>query len=278
MMPIPAPSPSPPTPYAAVNAVLRALLAGVQAILGDHLLGMYLYGSLALGDFNPDGSDIDFLAVMEDEVSAAALAALQALHERVFVLDPPFSEELEGSYVSRAALRRFDPATARHPHIDRGEATVHVTQHEVDSIFQRYVLREHGVTLVGPPPSTWVDPITADDLRQATVELVRIWWAPMAHDPWRLYQPGYQVYAVLTMCRMLYTLSHGDVVSKPAAAQWALETQDARWAPLIERALAWRRDDGVDRTADVPETRAFIRLVAQRCQDEAPLLDWAPER
>jgi predicted nucleotidyltransferase len=259
---------STPTPYAGVNAVLAELLGGVQAILRERLLGMYLYGSLALGDFDPDSSDVDFLAVTDEVLPPETLAALTALHERIFALDSPWTKELEGSYVPQAALRRFERANARHPRIDRGEAELSVRQHEVDSVFQRYVLRERGVTLVGPPPVVWMDPITHDDLREATLELMRIWWAPMTSNLERLYHPGYQAYAVLTMCRMLYTLDRGGVVSKPAAARWAIATQKARWAPLIERALGWRRDEEVDRTGDVPETGELIRYVAAHCREE----------
>jgi hypothetical protein len=42
-----------------VNTVLQALLTGAQAVLGEHFIGLYLYGSLASGDFNPQSSDID---------------------------------------------------------------------------------------------------------------------------------------------------------------------------------------------------------------------------
>ena len=52
-----------PTPYAGVNAVLHHFLASIQAIVGSHFRGMYLSGSLALGDFDPRSSDIDFIVV-----------------------------------------------------------------------------------------------------------------------------------------------------------------------------------------------------------------------
>ncbi len=45
-----------PTPYPDVNAVLHRLLAEVQAVLGERFVGLYLYGSLAGGDFDPDTS------------------------------------------------------------------------------------------------------------------------------------------------------------------------------------------------------------------------------
>ena len=46
-------------------------------------------------------------------------------------------------------------------------------------------------------------------------------------------------FIALTMCRALYALERGEVVSKRAAAEWALRTQDPRWRPLIERSLRW---------------------------------------
>src|SRR5215469_13557725 len=50
-----------PTPYADVNAVLHDFLIRIQAILGKHLAGIYLSGSLALGDFDPRSSDLDLV-------------------------------------------------------------------------------------------------------------------------------------------------------------------------------------------------------------------------
>jgi predicted nucleotidyltransferase len=52
-----------PTPYPEVNAVLQLLLAEVQAVLREQLVGLYVHGSLASGGFQPGRSDIDFLVV-----------------------------------------------------------------------------------------------------------------------------------------------------------------------------------------------------------------------
>ena len=41
-----------PMPFDAVNGALAELLAAVQGALGAHLIGVYLGGSLALGDFD----------------------------------------------------------------------------------------------------------------------------------------------------------------------------------------------------------------------------------
>ena len=57
-----------PTPYAEVNAAVHQLFASLQAVLCEQLVGLYLGGSLALGDFNPRRSDIDFVAVTVDHL------------------------------------------------------------------------------------------------------------------------------------------------------------------------------------------------------------------
>lgn len=51
------------TPHREVNAALQELLSGARAILGSHFVGMYLDGSLALGDFDLETSDLDFVVV-----------------------------------------------------------------------------------------------------------------------------------------------------------------------------------------------------------------------
>ena len=48
-----------PTSYPDINAVLDLLVLSVQTILGDCFVGLYLYGSLASGDFDLQRSDID---------------------------------------------------------------------------------------------------------------------------------------------------------------------------------------------------------------------------
>jgi hypothetical protein len=95
-------------------------------------------------------------------------------------------------------------------------------------------------------PKTFIGPVGAEELKDATRTLLREWWAPLLDSRGRMQRRGYQAYAILTMCRMLYTLEHGRVASKPAAARWAREKLPDRWRGPIDRALEWRDGDGVD--------------------------------
>jgi hypothetical protein len=132
-------------------------------------------------------------------------------------------------------------------------------------VILRHILRERGLVLAGPPPHTLIDPISPDDLRRAVVDLFHNWWAPVLDDPARLYPPAYQTYAVLTMCRILYTLHYGAVVPKSVAARWAQVELGDRWAALIDRALGWRRGAPSD---DLPRTLDLIRCTRDRIRQD----------
>jgi hypothetical protein len=251
-----------PTPYADVNALLQELLSAVQTVLGDHFLGMYIHGSLASGDFTPERSDIDFVVVTAGELPAEMLSALEAMHAGITASGSRWATRLEGSYIPQGALRRYDPTHAHHPAL-RADGTFDVDHHASDWVIQRHAIREQGVVVAGPPPQTLIDPVQPDELRQATLGILREWWSPQLNDPGRLRSSEYQAYAVLTMCRALYTLQHGTVVRKPAAARWAQAAVGERWAGLIERALAWRHDEQRD---DLYETLDFIRYTLERSE------------
>ena len=51
-----------------INSVLKELLSQARSILHDHFVGMYVDGSLAIGDFEPEKSDLDFVVVTDSEV------------------------------------------------------------------------------------------------------------------------------------------------------------------------------------------------------------------
>ncbi len=246
------------TSFPEVNSVLGELLSGAQRTLGDHFVGMYLDGSLAIGDFEPDKSDIDFVVVTDAELFSDTFEVLKTMHQRIAGGASKWGRELEGSYISKRALR-YDRRPAAHPYIDRGSVLAMVQPESGYWPIHRYVLREHGVVLAGPLPHTLIDPVAPQDLRDAVRGILREWWTPMLTEGPLLENGFYRCYAILTMSRMLYTLRHGTIVTKPVAAKWVQEAFDSRWTPLIQRALAWSRDV----PPDLGETLAFIQHTAE---------------
>lgn len=255
----------PPAVRQDVADICDPLLAGIQDVLGRDLVGLYLEGSLALGDLD-DASDLDFVAVSEQPIDAARFARLQRLHDSLQQLPVRFATDLEGSYADRAQVRAARPVVERMPNLERGPAE-RLKWEPVWAAWMVHlaILREHGVVLYGPPPSGLVDPISPGELRRTISPILVEWGGAFLARPGLAAQPGYQPYAVLSICRMLYTMDHGAVTSKRLAAQWAARALDERWRPLIEAAWDERRRDPIPVPAErVGPTLDFVRMALSR--------------
>ncbi|MFC1976386.1 aminoglycoside adenylyltransferase domain-containing protein, partial [Chloroflexota bacterium] len=228
-----------PTPYQDVNVVLNLVLSNMQAILEDHFIGLYLGGSLALGDFNPHRSDIDFVAVTVDELPPETIVALEEMHTRLWATGTKWAMKLDGSYVPQQVLRRWTSDDTPCPFVE--EDRFYVTN-QGSAVIQRHIIRQYEVVVAGPSPHTLIDPVDADDLRSALRDMLEKWWRPLLDDPAWVQQSQKQPFAILTMCRALYTLEHGVVASKPVAARWGQQAIGEQWTALIEWALAWPHD------------------------------------
>lgn len=252
-----------PTPHADVNVALGELLAQMQSILGARLTGVYLSGSLALGDFDPHGSDIDLVVVTASALGEEVIAALSLMHARFDAGDSPWAGKIEAIYVTPDALRG-KPDTTHYPQVEK-ERGLFLEQLEDGWLAHCYTVREHGIVLAGPDPKRLIDPVDSVAMRCMVARIPEMWRNEAQNDPswlaW-LRTRSNQSFVVLTLCRLLYTLEEGAVASKPAAARWAQQWLDARWSGLIERALAGRYDSTPAPEADVTETVALVELTS----------------
>ncbi len=250
-----------PTPYADVNAALHDLLRRIQAILGKHLRGMYLSGSLALGEFDPRSSDLDVVVVTDDVLSHDLFVALQQMHVRFDTSGLPWAAKVDAVYIPQAALRHPAPTLEHYPQIEWPSA-LFLGPLESGWMFQCALLRERGIVIAGPDPRALIDPIDPDEMRRAVGPIALKWLEQARHDPsWLvgLRQRREQAFVVLTLCRLLYTLDCGAVTSKPAAARWAQTALGPRWSGLIERSLAGKVEGGETPVGDVKDTLALVQ-------------------
>ena len=67
------------TPYRGLDEVLIDYAHTSRAVLGDNFVGLYLLGSLAIGDFDLT-SDVDFMIVTNSELSRDQVELVQSAH------------------------------------------------------------------------------------------------------------------------------------------------------------------------------------------------------
>ncbi len=253
-----------PTAYADINELLELLLSSMQKILGEKLVGLYLNGSLVIGDFDPDISDIDLVAALASDLDDKEFEALQKMHVDFAHQHKEWDDRIEVCYISLAALHTVKTGTSQVANISPGEP-FHKRETSIEWLISWYVVRETSITLFGPAPKTIIEPISKDEFLQAIRTHTKAW------DEWihEMHHRKSQAYAILTMCRALYTLKYGEQVSKKQAALWA-EKEFPEWASLIENALVWReawRDENVDHDATFQETMRFVSFAISQCEN-----------
>lgn len=244
-----------------IAALLDALTLGIHETLDDNLVGVYLRGSLAMGDFDPATSDVDFFTITERPITAGEFEALFSLHEALAQLPSPYGDQLEGTYIDRLAAQCYEPGR-KFPTIARNGA-LEWSEHSANWMLERWAVRECGKTLLGPDPRTLIAPASRDEIRAATCERLRDWtdFARRTDDPEWGARLGHKAYVVETMCRALCTLATGELQTKPQAVAWALTALPAPWPDLVARSQTWRGDPARDASLNA-EIQRFVLWAA----------------
>lgn len=226
------------------EAIDRHLAALDEAAAGL-VTAYYITGSVALGDFHPESSDIDFIAVVSRDLGTADLDMLDAVHRAL-----PDRPHMDGVYLSQA---QFD---AR---LSGGQAVPYTLDgklHREGEAFQLNPvtwaeLAQCGMVIRGEAPRFEVD---LGALKAFNRENLRSYWRPFiaearakmaerASDALLPY-PQTLPWLVLGPPRLHFTIATGEIASKTTAGRYGAALFPA-WAYLVEKALAVRNGDDV---------------------------------
>jgi predicted nucleotidyltransferase len=245
----------------AVASFLATATQAWRSVLGRNLAGVYVYGSLSTGAFNPRTSDIDVLVTTRVPTDSATHERLAELYRAMLGWsDEHLAGRLEAVFIPVKALAasRIPNIAVLELHPDEG---FKIQRLGPDFVIQKHLLRTHGITLSGRDITKVVAPVTKGELREAAIGSLRVWWLPQLEFPGRFLTRSYQSYAVLTMCRTLCLLATGEVVTKPEAAAWALRATFLEpWHQLIVSALAYPGGQQPDQRAATVE---FVRFTIE---------------
>jgi predicted nucleotidyltransferase len=245
------------TPYEDINKILDELAQGLSTILGSNLVGFYLTGSLSYGDFNPESSDIDLLALVRKPVLPEELRLIKDLHFQIEASHAKWAERIECSYTPLVMLGNILPPKQPRPYIGEGRF-YEEADYGNEWLINNYLLYQDGITLLGPDFRTLLPPVEIADVQKACIRDFSKEWQPKISDPAYLSNSHYQAYVVLNLCRILYTVRCAAAGSKKVSAAWVKE-HAPQWKDLIEAAGMWKYGDVMDRQE---ETIRFIKYAA----------------
>lgn len=259
-----------PTSYPGINAVARLAHAWLAKALGARLLGVYIAGSLALGDFDPITSDIDMVAITADEVDDADLARLAPLRTCLAGQGGEWGKRVEIAVIARAHLTQWRPG--QRLFYFTGHSEPELANQGANWAFVRAILLTRGAIVAGPSPAELLPPVTGDELIQAARDaLIHIWASFGANSLPHATTRVYIVFEIETMCRALMTIAGGGVPSKPQALTWAATYLPEEWRPLVATAQRWRAaftndHDLTPEPETFAETLRFIAYAVEQAQ------------
>jgi ribonuclease BN (tRNA processing enzyme) len=242
---------------AAVAAYHHALAGRLAGVLGAELVGVYATGSFALGDFDPERSDLDVAAVARGRLDRAGKEAIVAAarHEAL----PCPARGLELVVYAEAAVREPTAGADFELNLNTGarmpfRADLAPAGEWHWFVIDRSITARHGVALAGPPAHEVFAPVPRRALIDAIAESFR--WhrdvAPATSD------------AVLNACRAVRFAVCDEWSSKPAAGAW-MAARDGAPAVVDDALEARRSDAALDRHA----VAAFLAAAEQEVRARA---------
>ena len=188
-----------------IETYLAELTRRFEAVLGNGLVGVYLHGSAALGDFSPARSDLDVVAVVDRPLAPHQKDAIAEVARSC-----PASGGLELHVVRESALTPIEEPPFE-LHVGSGkvvDGSGRLGDPDLPAHFA--ILHEHGRALVGPPPASVFPAAPRAILLRSFVGELR--WAEEHASP---------SYQVLNACRALRFVEEGVLCSKLEGAEWA---------------------------------------------------------
>jgi hypothetical protein len=255
---------------ASVQPLIEAYLDAI-APLRAHFYGVYIYGSIALGAFEELASDIDVVALTQDEWSPAELKQLAGLHAEL-LRAYPLGKRLEIFYIPLRYLG------AMHPEWQRGEKVAFPVMHdgqfssagrgELNAVTW-WLIQHKGIRLLGPESSALPLEVTWQDVLATMRFNLDVYFVRKAKRPYIFFYDGGVEFAVANLCRILTTIEDGEIISKSASLLRWRGRLPGRWWPLLDE--AWRIRHHLKqrpmyrfRFQRMRETLAFIRYMRAR--------------
>ena len=238
-----------------------AMLEALRGILGESLTAVYLHGSAVFGGLMKD-SDIDFLAVANDELSDGERSALT---DRLLEISGKIGNIDGKRYIELTIVKQSDIVPWRYPprslyqygewlREDIEGGRIPQAHESADMTIILSQAQHHSVTLFGADLPDVVPPIPRGDMLRATKECLPGLLGDLAGDERNV---------LLTLARMWATAGTGEFMPKDKAAEWAASRLPEEFTAPLTLAKSAYRDEEPDRWDNIDLTAIVVALTTK---------------
>jgi len=220
-------------PLEQIKDFYQAFVDGLDAVLGDKLFGVYLYGAVAFPESGPT-RDIDFHVILRETLTDGESAGLYDLHASLAREYPGLGGEMDGYYILLQDARQKMPPKSQMWSCATDDAW---------ALHRQHIRAGRCIILRGPEPKQVYPPTSWPELEEVLFGELRYVEHHLCDFP---------DFCILNLCRLMYSFETQDVVtSKMSAAVWAWDAFP-EWRRHIEAA---RKSYAAKAT---PEDREFM--------------------
>jgi predicted nucleotidyltransferase len=189
---------------------LKKVAEDLSGILKGNFVGLYIMGSFVMGDWDPETSDIDFIAVTRKRLSKIESVEIGKMHRELS--KTVLGKKLDGAYVYLEQLRqkRFQERTGSfEDHEFKPDYQCHLS---ADNIL---CLLEYGRCIQGVPIKELGLSVSKEELFQASHDMLLE--DTVETDKKEDFRTLY--YILIDMLRCIYTLETGRIPTKSRAIE-----------------------------------------------------------
>jgi len=234
--------------------ILDKIVDQCKKILGKELIGVYLHGSMAMGCFNPDKSDIDLIVIIEESISDAQ--KLEFMKCIVELNGKAPAKGLEISIVKRKYCSpfryptpfelHFSPAHLKWFHDAPQNYVENMKGEDKDLAAHFTIIHKYGIVLYGEAIENIFAPVPREDYMDSIYTDIENADKDILQEP---------MYITLNLCRVLAFLSDGLYLSKEEGGKWGIENLPAEYQPIILNAVECY---ATDRNMEADEEAAYL--------------------
>lgn len=205
-------------------------------VLKNKLTGIYIHGSVAFNEFNWNKSDIDFIVVIEKNLTKQEKKAIINYIISINKISPP--KGLEMSIVKKEYCNPFVYPTPYELHFSKmyfeccldNVSSFCEKMHGVDRDLATHfmLINKFGITAWGEPKESVFAPVSNDDYLDSIYHDIKDSYHTLKTDPRS---------TILNLCRTLMYLQNGQLLSKQQGGILARKSLPRKYYYLITNAL-----------------------------------------
>lgn len=246
-----------------IKPLLHEYQQKLKNIFGDKIYGIYLYNSVALGGFDEKKSDIDFVTVLNQEFEDKDIPLIKEIHSSL-IKKYKHADKMEGMYLHKNKIGKLNSEIE--PYLYFCDRELQNYGYYDMNYVTWWTLKHNGIAIDSPEIDTLDIDVNWNKLLETMDYNLNEYWKKKLDEKDIFLQDEWVEFAVLTLCRIFYTLENKSIVTKLQSVQFVLENIPQKYKMIIQEGIRIRENyssDSLYKTAGEREKalRIFVNYV-----------------